>query len=243
MDQERELTEISGVVDSVIYKNEENGYTILRLRDGNGEILTAVGTIPYAAPGETMFLTGNWSTHSVHGQQFKVELSQRMMPTDEAAIYAYLASGAIRGIGPATASLIVHKFGKDSLDVIENEPEKLAQIKGISSAKAEQIGKQFRQQVGVRRLMEFICSFELRPILAMRMYRFYGDKALTLLREDPYLLASSHIGGTFYEADRLAMELGADERDKSRLKAAILFELKHNLNNGHCFIQIGRAHV
>ena len=236
MDQERELTEISGTVDSVIYRNEENGYTILRLRDGNGELQTAVGTIPYAAPGETMFLTGDWTTHNVHGKQFKVELAQRMMPTDENAIYTYLASGAVRGIGPATASLIVHRFGKQSLDVMENEPHKLAEIKGISLQKAEQVSKSFRQQVGVRRLMEFICSFDLRPILAMRLYRFYGDKALTLLREDPYLLAASHIGGSFYEADRLAMELGADERDKSRLKAAVLFELRHNLNNGHCFI-------
>ena len=115
MDQERELIEISGTVDSVIYRNEENGYTILRLRDGDGELQTAVGTIPYAAPGETMFLSGEWTTHSSYGRQFKVELAQRMMPTDEPAIYTYLASGAVRGIGPATASLIVHRFGKNSL--------------------------------------------------------------------------------------------------------------------------------
>ena len=236
MDQERELTEISGSVESVIFKNEENGYTVLRLRNENDEMLTVVGTIPFATPGETMFLTGQWSNHNVHGRQFKAEFAQRMMPSDENAIYAYLASGTIRGIGPATAALIVQRFRAKSLDVIENEPERLAEIKGISLQKAKQLSKAFRQQVGVRRLMEFICSFDLRPVLAMRLYQYYGDKALELLRENPYILAASHIGGTFYEADRLALDMGLDEQNRSRVNAAVLYELRHNLGNGHCFL-------
>ena len=236
MDQERELIEISGSVESVIYKNEENGYTVLRLRNEDDEMLTVVGTIPFATPGETMFLTGQWSNHNVHGRQFKAEFAQRMMPSDENAIYAYLASGTIRGIGPATAALIVQRFRAKSLDVIENEPERLAEIKGISLQKAKQLSKAFRQQVGVRRLMEFICSFELRPILAMRLYQYYGDKALELLRENPYILAATHIGGTFYEADRLAIDMGMDEQNRSRGNAAVLYELRHNLGNGHCFL-------
>ena len=236
MDQERELTELNGSVDSVIYKNEENGYTVLRLRNENDETVTVVGTIPFAAPSETLLATGMWSTHSVHGRQFKAEFAQRMLPTDEAAIYQYLASGTVQGIGPATASLIVRQFGNRSLDVLENEPEKLASIKGVSLQKAKQMSKRFRQQTGVRRLMEFICSFELRPVLAMRMYKYYGDKALDLLREDPYILAATHIGGSFYEADRLALDMGLDEQNRSRVNAAVLFELRHNLGNGHCFI-------
>ena len=236
MDQERELTEISGSVEAVIYKNEENGYTVLRLRDENDEVFTVVGTIPFAAPGETLLATGNWSTHAVHGMQFKAEFAQRLMPTDEAAIYQYLASGTIRGIGPATAALIVNTFGKNSLDVLENEAEKLVKIKGISLSKANQISKSFRQQAGIRRLMEFICSFELRPVLAMRLYKYYGEEALDLLRADPYILAASHIGGSFYEADRLALDMGLDEQNRSRVNAAVLFTLRHNLGNGHCFI-------
>ena len=238
MDQETELIELAGSVQSVIYKNEENGYTVLRLVDSNGELVTVVGCFPYASAGESMIVSGTWTTHNVHGRQFKAEFAQRMLPTDEAAIYQYLASGAIKGIGPATASLIVQKFGKRSLDVLENEPDSLAQIRGLSLTKARQLGKSFRQQVGVRRLMEFICSFELRPILAMRMYKFYGDKALELLRENPYLLATSHIGGSFYEADRLALDMGLDEQNRSRVNAAVLFELRHNLGNGHCFIPL-----
>ena len=236
MDQERELTEISGSVEAVIYKNEENGYTVLRLRDENDEVFTVVGTIPFAAPGETLLATGSWSTHAVHGRQFKAEFAQRLMPTDEAAIYQYLASGTIRGIGPATAALIVNTFGKNSLDVLENEAEKLVKIKGISLSKANQISKSFRQQAGIRRLMEFICSFELRPVLAMRLYKYYGEEALDLLRADPYILAASHIGGSFYEADRLALDMGLDEQNRSRVNAAVLFTLRHNLGNGHCFI-------
>ena len=236
MEQENELLELSGTVNSVIYKNEENGYTVLRLRDGNGESVTVVGCFPYAAPGESMIISGVWMNHSVHGRQFKAEFAQRLLPTSAPAIYDYLAGGAVKGIGPATAALIVDRFGDKTLDVLEISPEKLAELRGISLSKAKQMSKDFRHQAGVRRIMEFVCSFGLRPILAMRMYRFYGDDALELLRENPYILATNHIGGRFSEADALALEMGLDGSSRNRINAACLFELKHNLNNGHCFI-------
>ena len=236
MEQENELLELSGTVNSVIYKNEENGYTVLRLRDGNGESVTVVGCFPYAAPGESMIISGVWMNHSVHGRQFKAEFAQRLLPTSAPAIYDYLAGGAVKGIGPATAALIVDRFGDKTLDVLESSPEKLAELKGISLSKAKQMSKDFRHQAGVRRIMEFVCSFGLRPILAMRMYKFYGDDALELLRENPYILATNHIGGRFSEADALALEMGLDGSSRNRINAACLFELKHNLNNGHCFI-------
>ncbi len=236
MEQENELLELSGTVNSVIYKNEENGYTVLRLRDGNGESVTVVGCFPYAAPGESMIISGVWMNHSVHGRQFKAEFAQRLLPTSAPAIYDYLAGGAVKGIGPATAALIVDRFGDKTLDVLEISPEKLAELRGISLSKAKQMSKDFRHQAGVRRIMEFVCSFGLRPILAMRMYKFYGDDALELLRENPYILATNHIGGRFSEADALALEMGLDGSSRNRINAACLFELKHNLNNGHCFI-------
>ena len=236
MDQELELIELSGTVDSVIYKNEENGYTVLRLTDGNGETVTVVGCFPYASAGEGMIISGNWVVHGVHGRQFKAEFAQRLMPSGINAIYDYLAGGAVKGIGPATASLIVNKFGEKTLDILENSPEKLAEIRGISLAKAEQISETFRRQSGMRRLMEFICSFGLRPILAIRMYKFYGDDALELLRENPYILVCAHIGGSFAEADTLAMQIGFDGYNKNRINAAVIFELVHNSGNGHCFI-------
>ena len=236
MDLENELTEISGTVESVIYKNEENGYTVLRLNDQAGAVITVVGCFPYASAGESMIVTGAWMNHAVHGRQFKAEFAQRLLPTTANAIYDYLAGGSVRGVGPATASLIVNEFGEKTLEVMENSPQLLAKIRGISAAKAEQISKSFRRQAGVRRLMEFVCSFGLRPILAMRMYKFYGDDALALLRDNPYILATEHIGGSFAEADTMALEMGVDSYSKNRICAAVLFELVHNSGNGHCFI-------
>ena len=236
MDQENELLELSGTVENIIYKNEENGYTVLRLKNDSGELVTVVGCFPYAAAGESMIISGGWMNHSVHGRQFKAEFAQRLLPTSANAIYQFLAGGSVKGIGPATASLIVNRFGDASLDVMLNSWEELTKIKGISSAKAQQISKSFRRQAGVRMLMEFVCSFGLRPILAMRMYKYYGDEALEALRANPYILCGSMIGGTFAEADAMALELGIEEHSKNRLGAAILFELSHNTGNGHCFI-------
>ena len=236
MDQENELIELTGTVDSVIYKNEENGYTVLRLVDENGELVTVVGCFPHAAAGEMMILSGAWTTHSVHGRQFKAEYAQRMLPSSASAIYDYLASGAVRGIGPATALLIVNRFGDRSLDVLENAPDKLAQIKGISPQKAAQFSETFRRQTGMRRLTEFICSFGLRPILAIRLYRYYGDSAMSIVRDDPYILAAAHIGGSFAEADEMALELGVELKSGNRIAAAAIFELEYNAGNGHCFI-------
>ena len=236
MDQERELQELTGTVDSVIYKNEENGYTVLRMTTDAGENVTVVGTFPYLSPGENMIVSGEWMTHAVHGRQFKAAFAQRLMPTDAPSIYSYLAGGAVKGIGPATASLLVGRFGDRTLDVLENDPEQLAAVKGISLAKAKQMSKSFRQQTGMRRLMEFVCSFGLRPFLAMRMYKYYGDEALELLRENPYLLSTAHIGGSFGEADALALQMGVEGNSRNRLNAAVIFELRHNSLNGHCFI-------
>ncbi len=236
MDQENELLELTGTVENIIYKNEENGYTVLRLKNDSGELVTVVGCFPYAAAGESMIISGSWVNHSVHGRQFKAEFAQRLLPTSANAIYQFLAGGSVKGIGPATASLIVNRFGDDSLDVMLNSWEELTKIKGISAAKAQQISKSFRRQAGVRALMEFVCSFGLRPILAMRMYKYYGDEALEALRANPYILTGSMIGGTFAEADAMALELGIEEHSKNRLGAAILFELVHNTGNGHCFI-------
>ena len=236
MDQENELTELTGKVESIIYKNDENGYTVLRLSDENGETVTVVGCFPNAAPGESMILSGSWTVHSVHGKQFKAEYAQRIMPSGAAAIYEYLAGGAVKGIGPATALLIVNRFGDDTLDVLENSPDKLSQIKGIGLSKATQICEYFRRQAGLRRLMDLVCSFGLRPLIAVRLYRFYGESAMQILRDDPYIIATPHIGGSFAEADSMALDLGFELNSRNRIAAAALFELQYNSGAGHCFI-------
>lgn len=236
MDEREELSELSGRVISVIYANEENGYTVLRLDTLDGGVTTVVGTLPSACAGEELHAFGEWMTHPSHGRQFKAEYAERSLPRTTEAIYAYLAGRAVKGIGPATATLIVDRFGEQTLDVLENQPEKLTEIRGISQEKAQRISADFRRQAGLRRLMEFLCGHGLRPLLAVRLYRFYGEGAMDVLGGDPYILAAPHIGGSFSEADHLAFDLGCESDDPNRVRAAVIFELRHNANNGHCFI-------
>lgn len=232
----QEYIKVSGTVETVIYQNEENGYTVVRMEGESGQKLTAVGCLPFAAPGEQLILTGSWTRHQTHGEQFRAEWAQRIMPTGAKAIYEYLAGRAVKGIGPATATLIVSRFGDGSLEIIENYPEKLAEIRGLSMKKAMEISENFRRQAGLRRIMEFLNRYSIRPQLAMRVYKFYGDASTDVIRENPYILAAGHIGATFSEADALGLSLGFDSDCAQRIAAAVLFELGHNANNGHTFI-------
>ena len=231
-----EFQEINGIIGSVIYRNDENGYAVLRVELDSGENATVVGCFPYAAPGEMLSAEGSWTNHAQHGKQFKAENSTRLLPTSADGIYDYLAGGTVRGIGPATAALLVDRFGDRTLDVLEMQPEKIAEIKGIGKTKANEICKSFKRQAGVRRLMEFLCAYKIQPVFALRMYKFYGDDALGIVHENPYVLSMTHIGASFADADNLALELGIDGDSLNRVSAAVSFELLHNSNNGHCFI-------
>ena len=184
-----ELSEINGTVSSVIFRNDENGYAVVRLLTENGETTTAVGCLPYVAPGESISAEGSWMTHAQHGRQFKIEQCNRILPVSADAIYEYLAGGTVKGIGPATAAMIVDKFGERSLDVLEMQPEKLAEIRGIGLNKAKEISAGFKKQAGVRRLTEFLCSYGIQPIFALRLFKFYGDSAIEIVHENPYILS------------------------------------------------------
>ena len=236
MDANTNPIELCGTVAAVIYQNEENGYTVLKLDVDDGSQTMVVGCIPYAVPGESMIVTGSWMTHPAHGQQFKAEFAERTMPETADTIYAYLAGRAVRGIGPATASLMVSRFGADTLNVLEYEPEKLCTIKGISLSKAKAMSANFRRQAGMRRLIEFLASANIRPVIALRMYQYYGDDALQLVQDNPYILVSDAIGATFQEADALALGHGFDDQSAERVAAATLYELAYNAVRGHCFI-------
>ena len=227
---------VSGSVESVIYTNEENGYTVFRLALREGGTITVVGTLPYAAPGEEITAEGRWMAHQVHGNQFKAERLERLMPASVAGICQYLSSGIIKGIGPATARNIVELFGEDTLRVMEEAPERLAEVKGIPQKRAEEIGAAFRKQSSLRRLLEFFAANEIRLNIGIHLYRSYGDEAMGVLYANPYILCDEYFGATFAEADRLAIKLGFEGDCPERVEAAVLFELHHNANNGHCFI-------
>ncbi|MGM9595525.1 MAG: ATP-dependent RecD-like DNA helicase [Oscillospiraceae bacterium] len=231
-----EQTEINGIISSVIYLNDENGYAVVRMETDSGEMVTAVGCLPYIAPGEMISAEGSWVTHAQHGRQFKIEQSNRLLPTSADGIYEYLAGSTVKGIGPATAALIVDRFKEKSLDILEMHPEKLAEIKGISLTKAKDLSASFKKQAGVRRLTEFLCAYGIKPLVALKLYRAYRSAALETVHENPYIISASHIGASFAEADNLALELGIEGDSINRISAAVLFELQHNSGNGHCFI-------
>ena len=234
MEKQQEL--IRGSVAAVVYQNEENGYAVIRLASESGETITVVGSIPMVRVGERLEVTGKWSHHASYGRQFEAEFLERLMPESAAEILAYLSSHSLKGIGAVTAQRIVEAFGDRALEVIETEPQRLTEIPGISLRKANEISESFQRQVGVRRLIEFLTPHHLPPELALRLYRIYGELAIDAVRDDPYLLTDPYFGAEFGDVDAFALELGVDGDDERRVEAGVLFELAHNLNNGHTFL-------
>jgi len=225
-----------GTVSAIIFQNPENGYTVLRLRSQDGELVTVVGTVPMVAAGERLSVTGRWISHATYGRQFEAQLLERLMPESSDEILAYLSSRSVKGVGPKTAQKIVTAFGERSLDVIENEPEKLTRISGISLSKAKEISESFKRQVGMRRLIEFLSAHHLPVSIAMRLYRVYGEFAVDALQDDPYMLTMPYFGADFSVVDAFALSLEVEADDERRVEAGILFELTFNQTNGHTFI-------
>ena len=234
MEQEMEI--LQGAVSAVVYQNYENGYAVLRLSVGGGQTVTVVGTIPLPAVGERLMVTGKWSTHASYGRQFEAEFLERLMPQTAMEILNYLSSRVIKGIGPRMAARIVEHFGSETLLVMEREPERLAEVSGISREKALAIGEEFKLQVGMRQLMEFFAVHHLPAELAVRTYKLYGDSTIELLYDDPYLLMDEGLEAPFGAVDRFAIELGVAGDDPRRVEAGILFELSYNLTAGHSFL-------
>lgn len=232
-----ELVLLDGTVSSVIFRNEENGYTILRLESPDAdEEVTVVGIMPGISPGEGLSVHGQWTRHSTYGEQFKAEIVERRMPVGEKALLEYLASGAVKGVGAATARRLLDTFGEDVLTVIEETPEQLTKIRGISPKRAQTIHLSLCQQLAMRRLLDFLSAHGLPLSAAMPLYRRYGDLALNVLRTEPYLLVEDPLFIPFPTADQLAQALGFALDDPVRLEAGLLYTLAHNLDNGHVFL-------
>ena len=233
---EQELEILQGAVSAVVYQNYENGYAVLRLNLGGGQTVTVVGTIPLPAVGERLMVTGKWSNHSNYGRQFEAEFLERLMPQTSLEILNYLSSRVVKGIGPRTAARIVELFGDQTLAVMEREPERLAEVPGISREKARKIGEEFKLHVGIRQIMEFFALHHLSAELAVRVYKRYGDSTMELLYDDPYLLMDEELNASFGAVDQFAISLGVTGDDPRRVEAGTLFELSYNLTGGHCFL-------
>ena len=229
-----EVEILQGTIVGVIFQNYDNGYAVLRLRCPDGQTVTVVGTIPLAACGERLMVTGKWSSHASYGRQFEAEFLERLMPQTSVEILSYLSGRIIKGIGPRTAARIVEKFGDKTLLIMEQEPQRLAEVSGISAAKAKLIGEEFKLRVGMRQLMEFFTAHQLPAELALQVYKLYGEQAVELLYDDPYLLMD--LDAPFGSVDRFAIELGVSAADNRRVEAGVLFELRYNLSAGHSFL-------
>jgi len=231
-----DLEILQGIVQAIVFQNYDNGYAILRLRLEDAQTVTVVGTIPLPAVGERLMVTGKWSNHSSYGRQFEAEFLERLMPQTAIEILTYLSGRVIKGVGPKIATRIVEKFGDQTLLIMEREPERLAEIAGISDKKAQEIGEEFRLQVGMRHLMEFFTLHHLPAELAVKTYRLYGESAMDLLYDDPYLLMDEELDAPFGAVDRFAINLGIAGDDPRRINAGILFELRYNQSAGHSFL-------
>ena len=230
---EQGIYTIEGSVESVIYANEENGYTILELITDKNELITAVGIMPYTNEGETLKIYGKWVHNVKYGRQFSVSSYEKVMPADEVSILRYLASGAIKGIGPKTAQKIVDIYGKDTFDVIENHCEWLAEISGITPKKAREIGENFKKSSGMRGAMMFFRDY-FGAALTMKIYKHWGAKSVELAKANPYILCEEIDGIGFEKADAMARKLGFASEDIERVCSGIVYMMRYRIaQSGH----------
>ena len=230
---DKEISTLEGSVENIIYANEDNGYTILELITDKNELITAVGVMPYVGEGETLKVYGKWVHNPKYGRQFSASSYEKVMPADEASILRYLASGAIKGIGPKTAQRIVDVYGKDTFDVIENHPEWLEEISGISPKKAREIGENFKKSAGMRSTMMFFREY-FGAALTMKIYKRWGTGSVERAKENPYILCEEIEGIGFEKADSMAKQLGYEESGLDRICAGIIYMMKYRITqNGH----------
>ena len=226
---------LNGSVEHITYSNGSNGYTVALLRVED-DLITIVGIMPFLAVGDCVEVTGKFDVHPNYGRQFKVASFEKAAPSDTASILRYLSSGAIRGVGPSTARNIVERFGDRALEIIENEPERLSDIRGISLDKALKIAEEYNKQFGVRDVMLFLSPFRISPEGALKVFNSLGSRATEIIRNNPYVLCSEDIGFSFEKAEEISSYFAIPKDSDFRISAGIEFVLKHNLTNGHTCI-------
>ena len=227
------MLKLSGSIEHVIYSNEENGYAICDLGTDGDELVTITGTLPYIGEGDEVTVWGRWVHNPKYGRQFKVEQAEKRLPADRASMLRYLSSGTIKGIGPKTAQRIVDAFGDETFDVIENHPEWLSDIPGITPKRAKEISADFQNKAGIRSAMLFFREY-FGAAMTVRIYKKWGANAVDLARNNPYLLCEEIEGIGFERADRMALRMGLDKESEERICSGVLYMLGANAGqNGH----------
>ena len=229
------MEHLSGMVEEIIFRNDDNGYCVCGL-NVQDTVITTVGYMPLLAPGETIEVEGEFINHPTYGSQFSVSSFSKAPPNSLDSIYKHLSSGMLKGIGPATAQKIVETFGEDSLNIIENDPERLAELKGISINKAIEISNSYQSQFGVRNIVMFLQKNNISPVYAGRIYKQFGGSAIEKIQDNPYILAREIQGIGFKTADKIAQLMGVHSDNPERLKAAVIFVLQEATGNGHTYL-------
>lgn len=233
MSNNSERITISGVIENVVYHNDTNDYTVLEIVDADNTLITAVGTMPMACEGENVVLSGSYTFHKEFGRQFAFEAFDKTMPEDVDGILQYLSAKTVKGVGPVTALKIVNRFGIETFDVMENHPEWLADIPGITMKKAAAISESFRAQSEIRGVMMF-CKDYMNKGEITKVYKRFGAGAIGIIKENPYILCGEEVGIPFEAADKIAKTLDILPENENRVRAGIDYVLSYNANmNGH----------
>lgn len=231
------MDNITGYVDHIVYQNSDNGYTVMTLV-AEGEEVTCVGMCKGLGQGENISAEGEYIEHPVYGRQFKIQTYETVAPTDRAGMERYLGSGAIRGVGEALAARIVKKFGEDTFRIIEEEPERLAEVKGISERKAQEIAVQMEEKKDLREALVYLQQYGISNTLAVKIYNTYGMEMYSVMRENPYRLAEDVSGVGFRIADEIAGRIGIHTDSDYRIRSGILYTLLQAVGEGHCFLPL-----
>ncbi len=230
------MEQLAGTVMDTTYRNEENGYTVLRLAVGRAQ-QTVVGAMPELSSGEYVAFEGDWTEHPVYGKQFSAKICRITPPDSLSAMEKYLGSGLIRGIGPSTAKLIVRAFGESTMDVLDEHPERLTEVSGIGPKKAEMIIESYTQQMTMRRALVYLQNYGISPNLAVKIAKYYGEATVELVKQNPYRLVTDIDGVGFLTADRIALSMGVDPKSEYRLRSALYYLLTEAANGaGHTYL-------
>ncbi|MFF3762988.1 ATP-dependent RecD-like DNA helicase [Streptomyces sp. NPDC001922] len=233
-----QLAVLEGVLERITYANEENGYTVARVDTGRGggDLLTVVGSLLGAQPGESLRMEGRWGSHPQYGKQFTVENYTTVLPATVQGIRRYLGSGLIKGIGPRIAERIVDHFGIDTLDVIEQDPKRLIEVPGLGPKRTQLIGAAWEEQKAIKEVMVFLQGVGVSTSIAVRIYKKYGDASIAVVKNEPYRLAADVWGIGFLTADRIAQAVGIPHDSPERVKAGLQYALSQSADNGHCYL-------
>ena len=232
MTNHEQLFQIKGQIENIIYRSERDGYTVLELSTEESTV-TATGIMPLISAGESVILYGVFKNHPTYGEQFAVSTFERTMPENLDGVLKYLSGGAIKGVGPSTARRLVLEFGADTLNVLENDPERVAKLKGISLKKAQDISEQLKSAVGIRELMVYLAGYSISAAYAVKIWKKYSNEAIAAIEENPYILCEEGFGISFDTADMIALSRNSSKDARIRVRAALVYVLKHNRLNGH----------